>query len=120
MTPLTQPEQSARLTAVKLLHTIVWGFFVSFIFAIPISAAMDRFDTAAVCAGVVCVEVLVLVINGMKCPLTAVAARYTTDRRANFDIYLPEWLAKYNKEIFGPLFVLGVVFAFVRWKGWLI
>jgi hypothetical protein len=41
---------------------------------------------------------------------TAVAARYTDDRRANFDIYLPEWLARQNKEIFGPLYAAGVVY----------
>ena len=43
-------------------------------------------------------------------PLTAVAARYTDDRRANFDIYLPEWLARYNKQIFGPLYAMGVAY----------
>ena len=34
-----------------------------------------------------------------RCPLTDVAARYTTDRAENFDIHLPLWLAKYNKII---------------------
>jgi hypothetical protein len=29
-------------------------------------------------------------------------------RRDNFDIYLPLWLARRNKAIFGALFVLGV------------
>jgi len=44
-----------------------------------------------------------------------IAARYTDDRRANFDIYLPEWLARYNKEIFGPLYLAGVLLLVVRW-----
>ncbi len=65
------------------------------------------------------VEVLILVVNRMQCPLTAVAARYTSARRANFDIYLPEWLAGRNKEIFGSLYVLGLLYALARWKGWL-
>jgi hypothetical protein len=30
----------------------------------------------------------------MRCPLTGIAARYTDDRRDNFDIYLPPWLAR--------------------------
>ena len=47
----------------------------------------------------------------------ALAARYTDDRRANFDIYLPVWLARYNKHVFGPLYVAGVVFAAVRCLG---
>jgi hypothetical protein len=45
------------------------------------------------------------------------AARHTDDRRANFDIYLPEWLARYNKQLFGPLYVAGMVFALLRWLG---
>ena len=30
--------------------------------------------------------------------------------------HLPaEWLARYNKQIFGPMYVAGVVFLVVRW-----
>lgn len=54
-------------------------------------------------------------MNGMACPLTDVAERYTNDRRANFDIYLPEWLARSNKTIFGTLYFAGLVFLLVSW-----
>ena len=43
------------------------------------------------------------------------AARYTSDRRDNFDIWLPEWLARYNKQLFGTLYVVGIVMTLVRW-----
>jgi hypothetical protein len=46
----------------------------------------------------------------MTCPLTAVAARYTAERQDNFDIYLPLWLARYNKVLFGVLYAVGVVY----------
>jgi hypothetical protein len=36
-------------------------------------------------------------------------------RAANFDIYLPLWLATYNKHVFGPLFVAGILVALYRW-----
>lgn len=74
---------------------------------------------AAVLIVVVLVEVIILFINGMRCPLTAVAARYTDDRRDNFDIYLPLWLARYNKSIFGSLYIAGVAYTLARWTGWL-
>jgi hypothetical protein len=61
------------------------------------------------------VEVAVLLLNRMRCPLTDVAARFTEDRRANFDIYLPLWLARYNKPVFGSLLAGGLLFALVRW-----
>jgi hypothetical protein len=34
----------------------------------------------------VAIEVLVIVANDWHCPLTPIAARYTDDRRPNFDI----------------------------------
>jgi hypothetical protein len=71
---------------------------------------------AALLGALVSVELVILAANRCRCPLTAVAARYTEDRRANFDIYLPEWLARYNKEIFGTLLVAGLVYAVLRWK----
>jgi len=49
------------------------------------------------------VEVIILAVNRWRCPLIAVAARYTDDRRENFDIYLPLWLAMHNKTVFGAL-----------------
>jgi len=78
-----------------------------------------QLDSALLFIGIVWVEVLVLAINGWRCPLTAVAARYTNDRQDNFDIYLPVWLARNNKTIFGALLIGGMVFTAARWLGWL-
>ena len=103
------------LRAVKLLHTVVWAFFAGSIVAIPVCAALGRFRAALILIGVVFVECVVLVANGMRCPLTPVAARYTDDRRDNFDIYLPEWLARHNKTVFGWLYAAGIVYAAARW-----
>ena len=33
----------------------------------------------------------------------------------NFDIYLPLLIARYNKEIFGTLYVAGLAFGLVLW-----
>ena len=112
MTPSTALK---RLRAVKLLHTVVWAFFVACIVAIPIFAWADRYLHAAVAAGFVFLEGVVLLLNRWRCPLTGVAAQYTGDRRDNFDIYLPEWLARHNKSIFTTLYVAGMLFALIRW-----
>ncbi len=111
-------EASARsLAAIRAVHTAVWAFFAGSIAVIPVAAWRGRFGAALLFAAVVSVEVLVLAINRMRCPLTDLAARYTADRRPNFDIYLPEWLARRNKEIFGTLFVLGLIYTLLRWQG---
>lgn len=108
----------AALRIVRTVHTIVWAFFVTCIVAIPIMAWHERHTAAFVLALVVFVECVVLLFNHWRCPLTDVAARYTADRRDNFDIYLPEWLARLNKHVFGGLYVAGIVYALARWRGW--
>jgi hypothetical protein len=101
------------LRVVRLIHTVVWLFFVAVILAIPVAAWQRRFSLFLMLTALVLVEVAVLLWNGFSCPLTGVAARYTADRRDNFDIYLPLWLARYNKLIFGSLFIAGVAFGIV-------
>lgn len=110
-------REDVRLRAVKLLHTAAWAFFASCVVLIPFAAAQGRIGLAGVLIGIVAVESLVLVFNSWRCPLTDVAARYTEDRRPNFDIYLPRWLAQYNKEIFGSLYAIGIVWTLVVWLG---
>ena len=110
---------TALLRVIKLLHTIVWAFFTGCIIAIPILSFRRRCDQAVVLIGIVLIEVLILVANRWRCPLTGVAARYTDERSDNFDIYLPVWLARYNKLIFGLLFLGGAIFTLARCAGWL-
>lgn len=107
------------LRTVKLIHTIIWTFFASCIFGIPVFAVLGKFFLANLLGLIVLVEVLVLVFNRWSCPLTPIAARYTSDRRANFDIYLPECVARHNKTIFGVAYLAGLLFTFARWARWL-
>jgi hypothetical protein len=111
------PSETTYVTlkTIKVAHTLVWAFFVSCILAIPVASWRGEHRTAAWLAAAVACEVAILVANKWRCPLTSVAARYTDDRRDNFDIYLPEWLAKHNKSIFGALYVAVIVFALAQW-----
>jgi hypothetical protein len=103
------------LAAVKLLHTAVWALFAASIVALPITAVMRRFDWALALTALVLVECGVLAVNRGRCPLTGLAARYTSDRTDNFDIYLPKMIARYNKVIFGLLFLFGEGVVLWRW-----
>lgn len=109
------PDQRAALVAVKVAHTVAWAFFVACILAIPLFSWRGEHQAAAWSAAIVFIDVAALLLNGWRCPLTSLAARYTDDRHDNFDIYLPLWLAKHNKLIFGTLYVAGMVFALARW-----
>ena len=103
------------LVAIKLLHTAVWAFFAGCIVAIPVAGVRQQFTLAAALAAFVLVECVVLAANRGRCPLTDLAARHTEERMDNFDIYLPLWLARHNKTIFGTLFVAGALFTLVLW-----
>lgn len=107
-------RDESALRAVKVTHTLAWAFFAGCILAIPYFAWRSQLRTAVILIIVVMIEVAVLFANRMRCPLTDVAARYTSDRRDNFDIYLPLWLARYNKHIFGTLFAMGVAYTLVK------
>jgi hypothetical protein len=113
-------QATRTLVAIKLGHTVAWAFFVACICAIPIATAQGRLLWAAILSGIVLLECLVLAANRCRCPFTDWARRYTDeqdtgDRADNFDIYLPLWLARYNKHIFGTFFTLAELYLLARW-----
>ena len=104
-----------RLTAIKLLHTIVWALLAGAILALPVTAILAQFQWALLLTVIIVGECAVLAINRGRCPLTDWAAGYTNDRADNFDIYLPNWLARHNKAIFGTLFLVNELVVLWRW-----
>jgi hypothetical protein len=108
----------SALRAIKVAHTLVWAFFAGCIFAILPYAWLGEFRSAVLLIAVVAVEVVIILANRWRCPLTDVAARYTDDRSDNFDIYLPRWVAHHNKTIFGIIYAAGVMLTYIRWRGW--
>lgn len=104
---MMRPE--GKLRAIKILHTVAWAIFAGAIVAVPFVLAQGHLTAAWWLIGLVMLEVAVLLANQMVCPLTDIAARYTDERHDNFDIYLPLWLARNNKRLFGSLFVADVV-----------
>jgi hypothetical protein len=109
------PNRVPALVAIKLLHTLIWAIFAGSILSLPVAAWALRFDWAGVLTALVLIECLVLALNRGTCPLTVLAARFTAERADNFDIYLPTWLARHNKRIFGALFIVSELFVAWRW-----
>jgi len=103
------------LTSIKLLHTVIWAILAASVLTLPVAGILHRFGWAAALSALILAECTVLAANRARCPLTDVAARYTDDRADNFDIYLPRWLARHNKSIFGTLFVAGEAVVIWMW-----
>lgn len=103
------------VVAIKLLHTAVWAVLAGCILALPMTALLRHFDWAIILTVIIVVECAVLALNKGRCPLTNLAARFTEDRADNFDIYLPNCVARHNKAIFGILFVVNELIVLWFW-----
>lgn len=94
---------------------MIWAFFVVVIFYVLFSGITGNIDTYTwVGVALVIGEGLVLMIFKMFCPLTLMARKYSDSTKDNFDIFLPNWLAKNNKLIFTSIFLIGLVLVLVR------
>lgn len=108
-------RQSQKLLCIKIVHTAVWVFYVFIIGYILYAGISDKIDFYVFAAiGLVVAEGVILLIFKWKCPLTVLAYKYTDNRDAAFDIFLPKWLAKNNKTICTTLSVIGLLMMIYR------
>jgi hypothetical protein len=108
-------NQANKLLIIKLIHTAIWAFFVAVIFYILYSGVTNKITLYTwIGIGLIIGEGLVLLMFKMYCPLTVLARNYSDSPKDNFDIFLPNWLAKHNKRIFTSIFILGVVLVLFR------
>jgi hypothetical protein len=106
---------NAKLNMVKIIHTLIWLFFNAVIFYLLYAVIVNRMDRWAwICLWLILLECLTLVLFKMMCPLTLIARRYSESTRDNFDIFLPNWLAKYNKLIYGIIFAVAILLLIYR------
>lgn len=103
-------QREAKLAIVKIIHTIIWVLFNVVIFYMLYAAIFNKIDYRLWTGFVLfIVEGIILLIFKFSCPLTVWARKYSDSTRHNFDIYLPEWLAKYNKAIYTSILGLIIV-----------
>jgi hypothetical protein len=101
---------TAKLNIIKLIHTIIWVFFNVVIFYLYYAAITNNIDNRVwICIGLILLEGLVLLVFKMFCPITVIARKYSGSRKDNFDIFLPNWLARYNKLIYTSLFIIVLI-----------
>ena len=100
-------QDDAKLIAVKVIHTLIWIFFNFVIFYMLYSVIQDKIDIWLwIGYGLIFLEGITLLIFRFFCPLTLIARKYSDSTKENFDIYLPNWLAKYTKLIYTSIMEL--------------
>ncbi|MBP2282794.1 hypothetical protein H4V97_001112 [Flavobacterium sp. CG_23.5] len=95
-----------KLTIIKIIHTVIWVFFNVVLFYLLYSVLINKIDKWVwICIGLILMEGLVLLLFKRMCPITVIARKYSDSTKDNFDIFLPNWLAKHNKLIYTTFFV---------------
>jgi hypothetical protein len=106
---------SSKLIIVKAIHTIVWVFFNIVIFYLLYAVIADKIDKWIwICIGLIAFEGLILLLFKKMCPITLVARKYSDSTKDNFDIYLPNWLARHNKLIYSMIVLIALVILAIR------
>lgn len=101
--------KSNRLLIIKIVHTGIWLFFNIVLFYLLYAVIINKIDHWVwICISLVIMEGIVLLLFKMFCPLTIMARKYSNSTKDNFDIFLPNWLAKYNKLIYTSIFLIAV------------
>ena len=104
-----------KLISVKVIHTLIWICFNLVIFYLSYAVILNKIGKLVwLCIGIIILEGIVLLSFKGICPLTVIARKYSASTKANFDIYLPVWLAKYNKVIYTTIFVAIVCLLIYR------
>lgn len=106
---------SKKLFYVKLVHTIIWLFYVLIICYILYAGIYNKINIYTwIAISLVIIEGIILTIFKGKCPFTILGYKYTNNSEIGFDIFLPKWLAKNNKVIFTIIFVIGILIIIYR------
>ena len=99
-----------KLFYIKLVHTLIWVFYNVVLFYLFYAVVANKIDRWVwICIALVLAEAAVLLLFKTVCPITLIARRYSNSQRDNFDIFLPNWLARHNKTIYGGFFLLSLV-----------
>ena len=98
------------LQSIKFIHTVIWAIFVLIIAYILYSGIFDKINIFTwVSIVLILVEGIILYVNKWNCPLTILGKKYTEQTHIGFDIYLPKFIAKYNKFIFTKIYLIGII-----------
>lgn len=90
---------------IKLVHSLLFfliGICTVYVF---VAAAMDQITTLTwIAFAVAVVEIVALIFNDWRCPLTDLAEQHGAEVGSVADLFLPKWLSDYLFTIFRIVF----------------
>jgi hypothetical protein len=108
-------SDSQKLFLVRTVHTVIYLVMASSVLLVLYSG-IAGYDGMLlfVALGLVGLESVVFIGNGMRCPLTALAKKYGAEKGYAFDTFLPESFTRHTFRFFATLLVIGLVLLALR------
>jgi len=107
----------ARILAlVRGVHSTVYILMVAAIFLLLYAGATGYVGLWLwIALGLLAIETAVFAVNGLKCPLTALAVRYGATTGYAFDTILTERTIRLTFRFFSGLMAIGLALLALRW-----
>ncbi len=106
------------LFTVKLIHTIVFVTISAAILYVWYAIVTETTGLLlTISVGLILLEIVVYLGNGLRCPLMKLALRYGDATGNDFvvDIFLPRWGARLIPLVCGTLAFIGLVVLLIQW-----
>ncbi|MGD8426302.1 MAG: hypothetical protein PVH63_01665 [Balneolaceae bacterium] len=101
---------SSSVFYIKLIHSLLFLLIIISTGYVFLSALLDAVTLLSwIAFGVAVAEILVLIFNNWRCPLTDLAESRGAEVGSVADLFLPKWLSDHLFGIFGVVFLLTCV-----------
>ncbi|NGP87447.1 hypothetical protein [Fodinibius halophilus] len=95
---------------IKFIHSLLFFLIGISTIYVLITAILDHITVLTwIAFGIAVIELLALMLNNWRCPLTVFAEDQGAEVGSVADIFLPDWLADHIFPIFGILFTASCI-----------
>ena len=100
---------------IKLIHSLLFLLIVISTIYVFFSSLSDQITTLTwIAFAIALIEMLVLLLNDWRCPLTDLAEQSGAQTGSVADLFLPQWISDRLFVIFGIVFVATCILMFWR------
>ena len=98
---------SRTIFYIKLIHSLLFFLIAICTIYVFVAALLDHINALTwVAFGVAVTELLILIFNDWRCPLTDMAERRGAEVGSVADLFLPAWLSDHLFTVFSIVFSL--------------
>lgn len=107
-----------KIIIIKSIHTIIYFVMVAAIFYILYAGITKTYNSwLYVSLSLLVIETIVYFGNGKVCPFTNLAQKYGDKKGYVGDIFMPKSIADKTFNIFGTLFLVGILLLMINLLG---